>query len=328
MGPVNLFKRFAKRLDRTQQDHLPLAVVFGVLKKFGDDNAGTLVANLAHTAFGTLFPLLLLLVTILGLVLNGHPQLRQEVLTSALDKFPIIGTDLAGNIKAMKRDSVFGFVVGIGGLLWGSLSLGQTGIFTMAQVWNLPGLERPNFPARLGRSLAFLSVLGVGLIVGTFLGAAVPAAKGTLALAVAGGAASAVVNFLDFLAGFRILTPAAVRLRQLVPGSALAAIGWTVLQSFGGFVVGHYLKNDNSLYGTFGIVLGLFAWIYLVSELTVYSAELNVVLARRLFPRSLVQPPLTEADRSSLAAQALQNRRRPEQHVEVSFDREAAASKV
>ena len=325
---MNLFERFAKRLDRTQQDHLPLAVVFGVVKKFGDDNAGTLVANLAHTAFGTLFPLLLLLVTILGLVLNGHPQLRQEVLTSALDKFPIIGTDLAGNIKAMKRDSVFGFVVGIGGLLWGSLSLGQTGIFTMAQVWNLPGIERPNFPARLGRSLAFLSVLGVGLIVGTFLGAAVPAAKGTLALAVAGGAASAVVNFLDFLAGFRILTPAAVRLRQLVPGSALAAIGWTVLQSFGGFVVGHYLKNDNSLYGTFGIVLGLFAWIYLVSELTVYSAELNVVLARRLFPRSLVQPPLTEADRSSLAAQALQNRRRPEQHVEVSFDREAAASKV
>lgn len=325
---MNLFERFAKRLDRTQQDHLPLAVVFGVVKKFGDDNAGTLVANLAHTAFGTLFPLLLLLVTILGLVLNGHPQLRQEVLTSALDKFPIIGTDLAGNIKAMKRDSVFGFVVGIGGLLWGSLSLGQTGIFTMAQVWNLPGLERPNFPARLGRSLAFLSVLGVGLIVGTFLGAAVPAAKGTLALAVAGGAASAVVNFLDFLAGFRILTPAAVRLRQLVPGSALAAIGWTVLQSFGGFVVGHYLKNDNSLYGTFGIVLGLFAWIYLVSELTVYSAELNVVLARRLFPRSLVQPPLTEADRSSLAAQALQNRRRPEQHVEVSFEGEAAASKV
>ena len=325
---MNLFERFAKRLDRTQQDHLPLAVVFGVVKKFGDDNAGTLVANLAHTAFGTLFPLLLLLVTILGLVLNGHPQLRQEVLTSALDKFPIIGTDLAGNIKAMKRDSVFGFVVGIGGLLWGSLSLGQTGIFTMAQVWNLPGLERPNFPARLGRSLAFLSVLGVGLIVGTFLGAAVPAAKGTLALAVAGGAASAVVNFLDYLAGFRILTPAAVRLRQLVPGAALAAIGWTVLQSFGGFVVGHYLKNDNSLYGTFGIVLGLFAWIYLVSELTVYSAELNVVLARRLFPRSLVQPPLTEADRSSLAAQALQNRRRPEEHVEVSFDGEAAASKV
>ncbi|MCL6091815.1 MAG: YihY/virulence factor BrkB family protein [Actinobacteria bacterium] len=325
---MSLARRLADKLNRTQQQHLPLAVAFGVVKKFGDDNAGTLVANLAHTAFGTMFPLLLLLVTVLGLVLNGHPHLRHEVLTSALSKFPVIGTDLAGNIKAMSRDSVFGFVVGIGGLVWGSLSLGQTGIFTMAQVWNLPGTERPNFAARLGRSLTFLAVLGVGLILGTFLGAAVPAAKGALALAVAGGAASGVVNFLDYLVGFRILTPAAIKLRHLVPGAALAAIGWTLLQSFGGFVVGHYLKNDNSLYGTFGIVLGLFAWIYLVCELTVYSAELNVVLSRRLFPRSLVHPPLTEADRSCLAAQALQTRQRPEQHVQVCFDNDVASTKV
>lgn len=322
---MNILKRFIKALDRTQQRRRPLAVVFGVIKKFGDDNAGTLVANLAHTAFGTLFPLLLLLVTILGLVLNGHAHLRHEVLTSALSRFPVIGTDLAGNIKAMKRNSAFGFVIGIVGLVWGSLSLGQNGIFTMAQVWNLPGPDRPNFLKRLFRSLGFLAVLGVGVIVGTFLGAAVPAAKGALGLAIAGGVASAIVNFGNYLLGFRILTPAAVNLRQLVPGAAFAGIGWTILQSFGGFVVGHYLKNDNSVYGTFGIVLGLFAWLYLVAELTVYAAELNVVLARRLFPRSIVQPPLTAADRSSLAAQALQNRRRPEQHVEVSFDGEAAA---
>jgi YihY family inner membrane protein len=325
---VNPLERVVRKLDRTQQRHRPLALVFGVVKKFGDDNAGTLVANLAHTAFGTLFPLLLLLVTILGLVLNGHPALRHELLTSALSKFPIIGTDLAGNIQAMRRNSLFGFVVGIGGLVWGSLALGQNGIFTMAQVWNLPGPERPGFLARLARSLGFLAVLGVGLVVGTFLGAAVPAAHGSLGLAVAGGAASGVVNFADYLFAFRILTPAVVKLRQLVPGAVLAGIGWTVLQSFGGFVVGHYLKNANSLYGTFGIVIGLFAWLYLISELTVYAAELNVVLARRLFPRSIVQPPLTEADRSSLAAQALQNKRRPEQHVQVSFDGDAAVQQV
>jgi hypothetical protein len=48
-----------------------------------------------------------------------------------------------------------------------------------------------------------------------------------------------------------------------------------------------------------------------------------VVLSRRLWPRSIVQPPLTEADRASMALQALQNQRRPEQHVEVTFhDRE------
>jgi uncharacterized BrkB/YihY/UPF0761 family membrane protein len=72
----------------------------------------------------------------------------------------------------------------------------------------------------------------------------------------------------------------------------------------------------------FGIVLGLYAWVYLMTEVTVYAAELNVVLANHLWPRSMVQPPLTDADRRSLAAQATQNRRRPEQRVEVSFDDE------
>lgn len=317
---MSFVKKFVQQLNRLQQKSRVLSVVFGVVKKYGDDNASTLVANLAHTAFGTLFPLLLLLITILGVVLSDHPHLQHQILDSSLNKFPVIGTDLADNIKAMRRNSVFGFVIGIGGLVWGSLALGQNGIFTMAQVWNLPGPERPNYVKRLTRSFGFLLVLAVGLLVGTFLGASVPAAKGSLPLAVAGGAASAVVNFGLYLFSFRILTSHEVSWRELVPGAILGGIGWTILQEFGGFIVGHFLKNDNSLYGTFGIVIGLFAWLYLICELTVYAAELNVVLARRLFPRSLVQPPLTEADRESLAAQALQNQRRPEQRVEVSFD--------
>ena len=140
------------------------------------------------------------------------------------------------------------------------------------------------------------------------------------ATSLAGGALSAVVNFGEYLFAFRVLTPGNVSLRQLVPGAIVAGVGWTVLQAVGGFVVGHYLKNDSAVYGLFGLVLGLFAWIYLIAELTVNAAELNVVLARRLWPRGMVQPPLTDADRRSMAAQALQNQRRPEQRVDVSFE--------
>jgi len=67
-------------------------------------------------------------------------------------------------------------------------------------------------------------------------------------------------------------------------------------------------------------VLGLLVWIYLGVEITVYAAETSVALARRLWPRSIVQPPLTRADRAVLAAQALQNQRRDDQHVDVSYD--------
>lgn len=87
----------------------------------------------------------------------------------------------------------------------------------------------------------------------------------------------------------------------------------------GGYVVGHDLKGASALYGMFGLVLGLVAWIYLGVEITLYAAELDTVIFHRLWPRALVQPPLTEADQRSLALQATQNQRRPEQEVMTRF---------
>jgi len=92
---------------------------------------------------------------------------------------------------------------------------------------------------------------------------------------------------------------------QLVPGAVAGGVAWTVLRAAGTYVVHHFLHND-SVYGVFATVLGLLAWIYLGVEITVYAAEINVVVARRLWPRSIIQPPLTPADRAVLAAQALQ----------------------
>jgi YihY family inner membrane protein len=320
---VNTIERFARKIDGAQQRNKGFSVIFGVVKKFGDDNAGTLVGSLAATAFGSIFPLLLLLFTVLGLVLDSHSGLRADVLHSTLRQFPIIGTDLGNNIKALHRDSAVGLTVGIAGLAWGSLGLAQNGIFTMEQIWNLPGVDRPNYLKRLYRSVTFLVVLGVGLMISTFLAAAVPTARGAAGWAIAGAVASAVVNFAEYLFAFRVLTPARVSVRQLVPGAALAGVAWTVLQAMGGFVIGRYLKNDNAVYGLFGIVLGLYAWVYLITEVTVYAAELNVVLARHLWPRSMVQPPLTDADRRSLTAQAAQHQQRREQRIEVSFGDES-----
>jgi uncharacterized BrkB/YihY/UPF0761 family membrane protein len=123
-----------------------------------------------------------------------------------------------------------------------------------------------------------------------------------------------------YFAAFRVLTPKPVTSKCLVHGAVLAGIVWTVLQALGGYVVGHDVKGASETYGLFAIVLGLLAWIYLGARVTVYAAELNVVLARRLWPRGLIQPPLTHADQESLASQATQNRRRPEQSVHTEFD--------
>jgi hypothetical protein len=189
----------------------------------------------------------------------------------------------------------------------------------MAQVWNLPGPARPGFVQRLGRAFLFIALLGGGVVVTTGLASLNTYVLKGLWAVIPAELLAAAFNAGMYIGAFRALTPKGVAIRQLLPGAIIGGILWTALQVVGTWLVHHFLHSD-SLYGVFGTVLGLLAWIYLAIQVTMYCAEINVVLARRLWPRSIVQPPLTEADRASMALQALQNQRRPEQHVEVTFD--------
>jgi YihY family inner membrane protein len=319
VGAMNPVERAVRRIDATQQRYTPTAFVFGVVKKYGDDNGGVLVSNLAYSAFLSLFPLLLVLVTILGLVASVNLSFRAQVLNAVAGQVPLIGHQLTDNVQQLKRSSVIGLIVGVIGLIWGASGLAQAGLFTMEQAWNLPGPVRPGFVQRLGRAGLFLCLLGGGVIVTTGLAGLTTYSHNGLAFKVPIEVVTAAFNAGMYLGAFRALTPKGVPTRKLLPGAITGGIGWTVLQVLGTYLVHHFLHSD-SVYGVFGTVLGLLAWITLAVEVTVYSAEVNVVLARRLWPRSIVQPPLTEADRASMALQALQNQRRPEQHVEVTFD--------
>ena len=316
MNPV---ERLLRKADRVQQKYNPSAFVFGVVKKYGDDNGGVLVANLTHSAFVSFFPLLLVLVTVLGLVAANDPAFRQEAVDAVAGQVPLIGHQLTGNVHQLRRSSVIGLIVGLAALVWGSTGLAQAGLFTMEQVWNLPGPARPGFLPRLGRALLFLVLLGVVVMATTLLAALSTYGHHALSFVIFVEAVTATVNAGMYFIGFRILTPKGVPSRDLAPGAVAAGICWTALQVAGAYLIHHYLHSD-SVYGVFATVLGLVAWLYLAAEITVYCAEINVVLARRLWPRSVVQPPLTEADRASLALQALQNQRREEQQVIVTFD--------
>lgn len=316
---MNGAERVLRRVDGYQQRHTPLAVLVGVVKKYGDDNAGNLTVQLTYAFFTTVFPLLLILVTVLNLVLAGDPGARQSVLHSTFGEFPIVGRSLASDIHPLRSNSVLSLAVGLLFLLYGTTGLASAGIFAMEQVWNLPGPQRPGFVPRLLRSFTFLGVLAVGLVATTVLSGFGTFGSHDVTLGVLAEFLAALLNVALYLAAFRALTPKQVPTRNLVPGVVAAGIVWTVLQAVGGYVVGHDLKHASATYGMFALVLGLVAWLYLGARVTVYAAELNAVLAHRLWPRSIVQPPLTEADQRSLALQATENQRRPEQQVASSF---------
>jgi uncharacterized BrkB/YihY/UPF0761 family membrane protein len=94
------------------------------------------------------------------------------------------------------------------------------------------------------------------------------------------------LNFGLFLASFHFLCEEPPDGGELMPGAALAAILWTILQSLGGIYIKHIGKTD-STYGTFALVLGILTWLHLGTQMTLYCAEFNTVLSGKRWPRSL-----------------------------------------
>jgi YihY family inner membrane protein len=315
MNPV---ERVIRRADAAQQRHRVPAFVFGVIKKYGDDNGGVLASNLAHSAFVTVFPLLMILVTVLVTVASDAPSVRHAVLNAVATQFPLVGEKLIGNIHKLHRSSGVTVVIGLLLATWGATGLAQAGLYSMEQVWNLPGPARPGYVPRLGRAVLFLAVLAVGVVGGTFLTGLVAYGHSPVIAVVFAPVLAALVNVGLYLASFRVLTPKGIATRRLVPGAVAGGLAWTGLQA-AAFLVVHHFLHTASVYGIFATVLVLYGWIYLGVQITVYAAEVNVVLTRHLWPRTIVQPPLAEADRVSMALQALQNQRREEQTVQVSF---------
>ena len=311
-------------IDRFQQRHRLTAFTFGVIKKFGDDAGTALTALVTYYGFVTIFPLLLVFVTILGL-LSANSSFAHSLENSALAQFPVIGNELKANVHALHSGSVTGLIIGLPVALYGSLGLSQAAQRAMAEVWNVPGVVRPGFFPRLTRSLTFLLVLAGNVLVTTGLGSLSTFGTHAGLLRNAGFQVGwnllvVVANVAVYWLAFRVLTPASIGTRDLFPGAILGGVGWTVLQGAGIFLVGHNLRHAGQVYGTFAVVLGTLAWIYLGAEISLYSAELNVVLKDRLWPRSIVQPPLTDADKRVLDRIASVGERRPEQRVETSFD--------
>jgi uncharacterized BrkB/YihY/UPF0761 family membrane protein len=103
----------------------------------------------------------------------------------------------------------------------------------------------------------------------------------------------------------------------------VAALAWEVLLTAGGYIVDHQLRHASSTYGVFAIVIGLLSWIYLGATVTLLSAEINVVRARKLWPRSfslIGEQPLTIGDEDALRQRAGVEERRADEDVSVVFE--------
>jgi membrane protein len=304
-------------VDHRQQQIRGVRFIAAVYKKFIDDQAGQLAALISYYGFVSIFPLLLVLVTILGFVLQGHPEDQRKILDGTLGQFPILSDSL--KLHSLKG-SAAALVIGVVGSLLAGLGVMGAAQNAFNRIWSVPFKSRPNFLFIRLRGLGMLAILGTMTVVST-VAAGFVGSSSHGAVAVLGGTLLAfVVNVALFMTAFKLLTAADVDWRTCLPGVLVAAVIWQLLQHLGGFYLDHELKHTQPLYGIFAVVLGLLAWLYIGAQLIIFAAEVNVVRARRLWPRSFFSEPLLDADKRALTSSAETEERVEQENVEVSFD--------
>ena len=312
------------RLDAAQRRVHPVAFVVAVFRKAGEDQAGYLSTLLSFYAFLAIFPLLLVLATVLGIVLSDDPSAQHTVLNSALTDFPVIGTQLRTNIHSLDRPGL-GLTVGVIGTVLGARGLTTAAQATFNTIWAIPYSHRPSWIHRQARAVLLLGVIALDVLVnGAFSSVSGVGDGHALWLAWLGAAGSTLANAVLFTLGFRLATGRDVPTRAFVRSACATAVVWQALLSLGSYLVDHELKHSEDLYGVFGVVLGLLAWLHIQSRVTVLLLEADCVRARRLWPRTLDGPNLVPADVEAFTAYAKMQQRRRDV-VRISVDYEPAA---
>jgi len=314
-------------LDRAQRRRSFFGFPIATFYKFIDDQGPYLAAIISFYALLAIFPLLLLAVTIFGFILQGNPDLQERVIDSALGTFPIIGSELGRPDKL--QGSTAATVVGILAAIYGSLGLGQALQNALNVAWSVPRNKRPN-PVRLRlKSLGLLMLVGVSVVAITTVSTLGnetevfgPRLDTTLRWVVRVVTTLLIGTLLTVV--FRLAAARRHHIGRAAPGAFTVAVLWQALQYVGTIYTTRVIKETGGMNFAFALVLGMIGIIYFASFIGVLGMEVNVVLARRLLPRSLRsvfvdRGDLTGADRRAYASYVRAQQHKGAENVEVSF---------
>jgi len=316
--PSNETPSRVERIDRWQQQRRWAALPMAVIKKFSEDQSTNLASMVAFWAFFSIFPLLLVFVTVLAYALP-NASTKASVLNDVASFFPLLHTS---TIKTLSG-SWWTLVVGLLTSLWSGLGVVKTLETAFSSVWEVPMNERPKFLEKVQRALLVLVTIGLGLVVSTLISGFVTGTANGVNLGWIGRLVGYVIAIvLDvglFTAVFRMLTDRDISTRDVLPGALLAGIAFWILQQLSSFIISGHLKNAQSTYGSFATVITMLWWFYLQAQLTMLGAQLNVVLKKHLWPRSLIGGPDTQADHRAYQHYAEERKYHDKEEVDTSF---------
>ncbi len=290
------------KLDRFQRRHKPIAFTHAVIKKYGEDDAGYKAALFTYYAFLSLFPLLLILTTVTGIIAQSYPEVKENIVKGATDYFPVLGTQLSDHVNGLHSSGI-ALAIGLLFTLYGARGVAEALKHGIQHIWGVKRSERAGFPQSTLDSLKIITIGGAGFILAAVsVGIASTAGHG-LEFKLLAAALNVILLFGLFTFLINACLPDRVPLKQTRPGAVTAAIGLVILQTVGGYFLARELKSLDALYSYFALSLGLLFWIYLQAQIIFYAVEVAAVSDKKYWPRSLTGKNPTESD--TLAAERL-----------------------
>ncbi len=260
-----------------------------VQERYVSDAADPLAAAIAFFAFLSLFPLLLLAVSVAGFVLDDPAdQLAvAERVTEAIPGFEetVEGEDsqvaelLAGVVAQRGTIGTIGLAI----LLLSGLRVVNAAMVATRVVFRGAVLTGASKKLRQVLALVGLGLLAVGsTLAASTAGTGLGMMPASLSLLLSFGL-SFVLDVGLFLGAYTLLSPTAVlSVRDRVPGAILAGAGWSILKVAGASWVGNQIEGANALYGALGSVIALLLLFYLAGRLYLYGAVLSAVRYERV----------------------------------------------
>jgi YihY family inner membrane protein len=292
---MNAIDKFINRINKLQQKHPVVAFTVAVVKKYNDDNAGTHAALLTYYSFLALFPLLLLLTTVLDTVVGVHSHIRTTIIDGVTSYFPLLGSDLTSHVHEIHKNGI-ALMAAILLIFYGTRGVANNFTKSVQDIWLIPDKNRDGFPKNLFRSISLILVGGIGLILTSVTASLATAGTHGLIYRAIDILVNALMLFAIFSTLLNLSLPKHVTVGETKLGAAVATVGLIILQIVGGYVLSHELKHLSALYSYFAITLGLMFWLYLQAQVLYYSIEISIVSSQSLWPRSLNSNYTTEAD--------------------------------
>lgn len=314
---MNRITKLTQYIDAFQRRHTITGFVYAVIKKYSQDNCVYQSVLITYYGFLSLFPLLVILTSLTKLLLKNNPSLREKIINNTVHYFPIIGNQLHDSIRSSNKTGL-ALMLSLVIMLYGARGVANVLQYSLSSLWYTPQFKMASFIKNLLRSIGIIVVGGVGLLIASIVSGYASIPGNALFIKLITTAGSLIFLWLTFIFIFKLAIARHKTIRQVLVGSAITAIGLQILQLLGGFIMVHELKGLSSIYGTFALVVGLLFWIYLQAEVLLYAAEVDVIRAYHLFPRSFVGN-LTKGDKTVYRKQVASKSQSVNEKIVINF---------